>query len=99
MDRYGRLVPKSAHGSINLEGYTSSTRRITRAVMELYDRVEPELKPYVRDPRKYVAAPANAVVRHAEVEKRMDALRQFAETTPLNRVEMELNKRNEVRKT
>ena len=35
-----------------------------------------------------MAAPANAVKRHIEVEKRMDALRAFAETTPLNRVEM-----------
>ncbi len=38
-DHYGRLVPKSAHGSVNLEGYTSSTRRVTRAVLGLYDRI------------------------------------------------------------
>lgn len=38
-DRYGRAVPKSAHGSVNLGGYTSSTRRITEAVMELYERI------------------------------------------------------------
>ena len=56
--------------------------------VELFDRVEPALRPYARDPQKYVAAPANAVKRHVEVEKRMDALRAFAETTPLNRVEM-----------
>lgn len=38
-DFYGREVPKQAHGSINLGGFTSSTRRITAAVMELYDRI------------------------------------------------------------
>lgn len=32
-------MPKQAHGSINLGGFTSSTRRITAAVMELYDRI------------------------------------------------------------
>ncbi len=38
-DRYGRQMPKAAHGSVNLNGYTSSTRRITEAVMELYGRI------------------------------------------------------------
>ncbi|MDO4865775.1 MAG: indolepyruvate ferredoxin oxidoreductase subunit alpha [Clostridia bacterium] len=56
--------------------------------VELFDREERALKTYERNPQKYVAAPANAVKRHIEVEKRMDALRAFAETTPLNRVEM-----------
>lgn len=38
-DRYGRRVPKSAHGTTNLGRFTSSTRLITDAVMELYDRI------------------------------------------------------------
>ena len=38
-DHYGRKIPKSAHGSINLKRYTSSTKLITQAVMELYDRI------------------------------------------------------------
>ena len=38
-DRYGREIPKHAHGTINLNEYTSSTRLITEAVMELYDRI------------------------------------------------------------
>jgi DNA polymerase V len=38
-DHYGRRVPKSAHGSVNLEGWTSSTRKITEAVTSLYDRI------------------------------------------------------------
>ena len=38
-DRYGRKIPKSAHGSINLKRQTSSTRLITTAVMELFARI------------------------------------------------------------
>ncbi len=38
-DHYGRAVPKPAHGSQNLGGYTSSTKKITEAVMQLYDRI------------------------------------------------------------
>lgn len=38
-DRYGRNVPKHAHGTAGLNGYTSSTRRITQAVLELFDRI------------------------------------------------------------
>lgn len=39
MDRYDRKVPKHAHGTINLEHYTSSNKIIGEAVMELYDRI------------------------------------------------------------
>ena len=44
MDHYGRKIPKHAHGTANLPRRTSSTRIITDAVMELYDRiVDPNL--------------------------------------------------------
>ena len=39
IDRYGRKVPKHAHGTTNLKRKTSSTMLITNAVMELYDRI------------------------------------------------------------
>ena len=38
-DPYGRAMPKKAHGSINLGGHTSSTKKIMTAVSELYDRI------------------------------------------------------------
>ena len=38
-DPYGREIPKQAHGSINLDGHTSSTRKIMCAVSELFDRI------------------------------------------------------------
>ncbi len=39
IDRYGRAVPKSAHGTANLGSPSSSTKKITEAVMELYNRI------------------------------------------------------------
>lgn len=38
-DRYGRKVPKHAHGTINLDHHTSSTKIIMDATMELYERI------------------------------------------------------------
>ena len=38
-DRYGRQIPKHAHGTVNLEEYTASSKRITSAALELFDRV------------------------------------------------------------
>ena len=39
IDRYGRRTPKHAHGTTNLKWQTSSTKLITDAVIELYDRI------------------------------------------------------------
>ena len=36
-DHYGRQIPKHAHGTINLDGHTSSTRKIMCAAAELFD--------------------------------------------------------------
>ncbi len=41
-DRYGRKIPKTAHGSINLGRFTSSTRLITDAVTKLFDKIVDE---------------------------------------------------------
>ena len=38
-DHYGREIPKHAHGTINLDGYTSSTKKIMCAVSDLFDRI------------------------------------------------------------
>lgn len=38
-DRYGRAIPKSAHGTANLGTTTSSTKKIMAGIMELYDRI------------------------------------------------------------
>lgn len=38
-DHYGRKIPKHANGTVNLDRYMNSTRRILDAVTELYDRI------------------------------------------------------------
>lgn len=38
-DRYGRKVPKDAHGTKNLKERTSSTKLIMEAVIELYEKI------------------------------------------------------------
>ena len=38
-DRYGRKVPKHAHGTINIDHKTSSTKIIMEATLNLYERI------------------------------------------------------------
>ncbi len=38
-DRYGRKIPKHAHGTINLDRYTSSSKLLTEYILKLYDRI------------------------------------------------------------
>lgn len=42
VDYFGREVPKHAHGTINLERHTSSTKVITEAAMKLFDSIAEE---------------------------------------------------------
>ena len=39
MNYYGKPHPKHAHGTANLDRWSSSSRRIVNAVLELYDRI------------------------------------------------------------
>mgnify|MGYP002724980000 FL=1 len=64
-DRYGRKVPKQAHGSINLDSYTSSTRKIMCAVSGLFDRIT-DSNLLIR--RMYVVA--NHVLSEADAPKK-----------------------------
>ena len=39
IDRYGRSIPKHAHGTQNIDHYTSSSKIIGEAVIKLYERI------------------------------------------------------------
>lgn len=39
IDRYGRKIPKHAHGTINLDHKSSSTKLLTKSAIELYERI------------------------------------------------------------
>ena len=58
----------------------------SQSIVELGERAE-VTKEYVKTPRKYIMAPANAIARHPFVEERTRKLTEYAETSPLNRVE------------
>ncbi|MBQ0125830.1 MAG: indolepyruvate ferredoxin oxidoreductase subunit alpha, partial [Clostridiales bacterium] len=60
----------------------------SQSTVELCDRSEKDLIPYEKQPQKYIMTPANAIKKHPVVEKRTEALKEYAETTPLNRVEL-----------
>ncbi len=64
-DPYGRRVPRKAHGSINLDGHTSSTKKIMDAVTELYDRI---VDPTLLVRRMYVVA--NHVLSEEDAPKK-----------------------------
>ncbi len=64
-DRYGRAVPKSVHGSANFERPTSSTKLVTNAIMELYDRIV-DKRLLVRR----IGITANRVVEESSVKTR-----------------------------
>lgn len=60
----------------------------SQSIVETIERQEPELKEYTKNPQKYVMMPAFAKGRHVFVEERTKKLIEFAETSPLNRVEL-----------
>ena len=59
----------------------------SQSVVETGERNVP-VKQYEKNIAKYVMMPGNAKRRHPIVEERTKALREYAETSPLNRVEM-----------
>lgn len=63
-DRYGRKIPKHAHGTINLDRYTSSTNKIVAAAMDLFDRIIDK-----RLTSRRINVVACRVVPEAEAEK------------------------------
>ena len=93
IDRYGRAVPKHAHGTINLKGHTSSTIEITEKVMELYDCiVDPAL--LVRRINMSVnhLEAENAVVQKEEYEQ-LDLFTDYAQKEEKDREERQMRER------
>ena len=59
----------------------------SQSIVETGERSVPE-KPYEKNIPKYVMMPGNAIRRHPIVEERTKKLTAWAETAPVNRVEM-----------
>ena len=59
----------------------------SQSIVELSPRTEVEPRPYEKNVAKYVMMPGMAKKRHPVVEDRLLALREWAETAEINRVE------------
>ena len=60
----------------------------SQSLVECGPRVVPEIVPYEKKIAKYVMMPGNAKVRHPIMEERTRKLTEWAETAPINRVEL-----------
>ena len=67
-----------------------TTTRISHAkgVVIQQEKIAPQIGEWVKDVPKYVMLPNFGKLKHIEVEARLLKLQEFAETTPLNRIEM-----------
>ncbi len=88
-DPYGRKIPKHAHGTANLNRKTSSTKLITDAVMDLFNRIiDPELLV-----RRINLTAAHVVPEKAVVaEQTMVQLDLFADTADILQQEAALER-------
>ncbi|MDX9916761.1 MAG: indolepyruvate ferredoxin oxidoreductase subunit alpha [Gudongella sp.] len=60
----------------------------SKGIVELGEREEVGVKDYTKDVKKYIMMPAHSRVKHIEMEtERIPALREFSNTTDLNRIE------------
>ena len=60
----------------------------SQSAVELCDREEHDLVPYEKKAAKYVMMPGNAIKRHPVVEDKLAAAAEYAETSPLNKLEI-----------
>lgn len=99
-DMYGRKLPKHAHGTQNIGKKTSSTKLITVAAMELYDRI---VNKDLLIKRLYVTA--NHVVSEKSVSEQksyeqLDLFTDYEETQKIRRhEEQELQKEKNIQHT
>lgn len=90
-DRYGRNIPKQAHGSINLGTYSSSTQLIMEKTTKLFEEI---MNPNLYSRRIYVVA--NHVLYEQDVkEKETQSYEQLDLFTDYEQLEQERNERNQ----
>ena len=59
----------------------------SQSIVNLCERADDTLKPYEKNPAKYIMNPFNAIKKHPVVEKRMADIEELANTSSLNKVE------------
>lgn len=93
IDHYGRKIPKHAHGTVRLNMQTSSSRKITEATQELFDRIV-DKKLLIRR----ISITAGSVVREdmvAETYQQLDlfSYQSFLEKQKKEKEELEKEKK------
>lgn len=65
------------------------TTRIShsKGIVELGEKENIEIRPYVKNIKKYIMIPGHAREMHYEVEARMERLKEYSNTCSLNRIE------------
>lgn len=84
IDRYGRKIPKTAHGSQNIGRFTCSTKLITSAAMTLFDKIVSK-NLLVR--RMYIVA--NHIVSEKEAKKEKDYVQLDLFSDPQAEIDIE----------
>lgn len=71
------------------------TTRIAHSqeIVELGERKNVPVKPFIRDPKKYVMIPAHARPRHKFIEEQMLKMKEFSNKSDFNRIEKGTTKR------
>lgn len=93
VDHYGRKIPKHAHGTINLDHNTSSTRIITEAVVKLYSEIVND-KLLVRR----INLTANNVIDEREVKEECEQINLFANYDEINKKRKKEQEEREIQK-
>lgn len=98
-DRYGRRIPKHAHGTANLGRFTSSVRLTTNAVVKLYDEIVDK-----RLMSRRINITANHVIKEDDAMvkqecRQLDLFTDFMDKESHNEEDMQLNKEKQVLKT
>lgn len=60
----------------------------SQSAVEMCERDERDLIPYEKKPQKFVMMPGNAIRRHPQVEERLRSIAEYAEISPLNKIEI-----------
>lgn len=94
VDAYGRRIPKHAHGTANLEQYTSSARLILAAVMQLYEKMTDKSLLIRR-----ITLCAAGVIPEEEAEQETVQLDFFADSAEAEQERKMLEKEKTLQKT
>ena len=95
-DRYGRSVPKQAHGSQNIGKFTASSRLIVKAALELYDRI---INPDLLVRRMYLVANHTTDEQKANEQAQGEQLDLFSTAEQKDAENAALEKEKSIQKT